>query len=251
MLNKWVVLSLILLAAVPAVADAGNPPLEEVDLELVVAVDASGSVSAKLSRAQRHAFAAAFRDPDLQNALRSGPLGKVAVVYFEWAGAAQQRLVVPWKLLSTTEEIAAFADRLEEAQHHDEGGGGTSISGAMLFAKRLLASNRYDGLRKIVDITSNGTNSEGPAVVDGLQALRASGAIINALMLPGRTFAEEGPYARLFREDGEPLDVYFRNHVIGGPGSFVMAVEPETGFADAILRKLVLEVAWSTPSARR
>jgi hypothetical protein len=249
MLNIGAVFSLALLTAFPEVAQADEAWREEVDLELVLAVDASGSVSLELGRAQRLGFAAAFREPDLQHALQSGPLGTVAVVYFEWAGSGHQRLVVPWTLLSTTGEIAAFADRLEESEQH-AGGGGTSISGAMQFSGHLLSSNSYDGLREVVDIAANGKNSEGTPVGDGLQALRASGAIVNVLILPSGTFADEGPYASLFRADDEPLDAYFRTHVISGPGSFVMAVDPETGFADAILRKLVLEVAWSTQQVR-
>jgi hypothetical protein len=250
MSRRILILTTCLLAAWASLAETSGSVRQEVDLELVLAADVSGSVSPELGRAQRLGFVAAFRDPDLQRALRSGPHGTVAVVYFEWAGSAHQRLVVPWTLLSTAGEIAAFADRLEEAEQH-AGGGETSISGAMLFSGHLLASNGYEGLRRVVDIAGNGTNSEGPPVGDGLQALRASGAIVNALILPGRTLADEGPYARLFRADDEPLDAYFRNHVIGGPGSFVKSVDSETGFADAILRKLVLEVAWSTQPVRR
>jgi hypothetical protein len=248
MLNIGAVFSRILLAAFPVVAQADEPWREEVDLELVLAVDASGSISPELGRTQRLGFAAAFRDPDLQHALRSGPLGTVAVVYFEWAGSGYQQVVVPWTLLSTNKEITAFAERLENSEQH-AGGGGTSISGAMKFSGHLLVSNGYDGLREVVDIAANGKNSEGMPVADALQALRASGAIVNVLILPDSTFADEGPYARLFHTDDEPLDAYFRNHVVGGPGSFVMAVDPKTGFADAILRKLVLEVAWSTQQA--
>jgi hypothetical protein len=249
MSNIGAALSLMLLAGFPVVAQADEPLRKEVDLELVLAVDASGSVSLELGRDQRLGFAAAFRDPDLQRALLSGPLGTVAVVYFEWASSADQRLVVPWTLLSTTREITAFADLLEDVDQHASGGG-TSISGAMQFSRYLLGSNDYDGLREVVDIAANGKNTEGTPVGDSLQALRASGAIVNVLILPARTFVDEGPYAMLFRADDEPLDAYFRNHVIGGPGSFVMAVDPETGFADAILRKLVLEVAWSTQQVR-
>ena len=244
MLRPILSITVCVLTAWGALAETRGSKLEEVDLELILAADVSGSVSPELRRAQRLGFAEAFRDPDLQHALKSGPLGTVAVVYFEWAGADQQRVVVPWTLLSSGEEIAAFAERLTRAEN-DPKSGETSISGAMLFAGRLVESNRYEGLRKVVDIASNGTNSDGPPVKAGLGALRASGAIVNALLLPGRTFADEGPYARLFRADDEPLDAYFRKHVIGGPGSFVMSVDPETGFADAILRKLVMEVAWS------
>jgi Protein of unknown function (DUF1194) len=168
MLNVGAALSLMLLSGFPVSAQADEPWRKKVDLELVLAVDASGSVSLELSRDQRQGFAAAFRDPDLQRALLSGPLGTVAVVYFEWAGSANQRLVVPWTLLSTTREIAAFADLLVDVELHASGGG-TSISGAMQFSRYLLASNNYDGLREVVDIAANGKNTEGTPVEDALR----------------------------------------------------------------------------------
>lgn len=233
------------LAAVPAAAEPDRSTLETVDLELVIAADTSGSVPPELVRSQRLGFAEAFRDPDLRWALSSGPLGKVAVAYFEWSGSNEQRLVVPWTILSDDREIAAFADQLELAQTV-RSGGGTSISGAMLYADRLIRTNEYAGLRKVVDIASNGTNSEGPPIGEGRRALLKTGATVNALILPGRSLDQKGPYATLFERDGEPLDSYFQTEIVGGPGAFVMATDPKVGFVEAIRRKLVMEVAWST-----
>jgi hypothetical protein len=235
----------ILLAPLSAFSQPITPVLQEVDLELVLAADASGSVSSTLNRAQKLGFAKAFRDPDLQSALASGPLGKVAVIYFEWAGATEQHVVVPWTVLESAEDIAEFANRLEYGQTRG-GGGETSISGALLFAERQLNTNGYNGLRRVVDIASNGMNSDGPPVSVGLQTLRAHGVIVNALVLPSRTLDQTGPYAILFEADAAPLDDYFRTEVIAGPGAFVHAVDLDVGFAEAILRKLVLEVTWLT-----
>lgn len=217
----------------------------EVDLELVLAADASGSISSELAQAQKLAFAEAFEHPDLQAALVSGPLGKVAVVYFEWAGEADQHIVVPWTVLEGINDIQAFADRLRHGPSLIQSGE-TSISGAMLFASDLLNTNGVQGLRTVVDIASNGRNSDGPPVSVGLEALGSTGTVVNALVLPGRGIDQIGPYASLFSAGLGPMSAYFKKEVIDGPGSFVQEVDPDVGFSEAILRKLVMEVAWAT-----
>lgn len=245
MFRNSIAVTTILLSVLPAIAQSDAQELQKVDLELVLAGDISGSVPSNVARSQKSDFADAFREPDLQNALASGPYGAVAVTYFVWSGANDQHVVVPWTILRNTEDITAFADRLEAAQI-PESGGETSLSGAMLFAGRLLETNRYSGLRKVVDITSNGRNSDGSHVEAGRHALRATGAVVNALVMPGRTLDQTGPYATLFAADAGPLDDYYQTEVIGGPGAFVQTLEPDVGHSEAILRKLVLEVAWLT-----
>lgn len=235
----------LLLSVLPAVSQPGVPERQEVDLELVLAGDISGSVPSAVARSQKSDFADAFRDDDLQSALTSGPLGTVAVTYFVWSDANSQHVVVPWTILRTPGDIVAFADRLDAAEIPDSGGE-TSLSAAMLFASRLLETNRYTGLRKVVDIASNGRNSDGPPLRTGWKALRASETTVNALVMPGRTLDQTGPYATLFEADGGRLDEYYQTEVIGGPGAFVQRLDPEVGHSEAILRKLVLEVAWLT-----
>ena len=215
-----------------------------VALELVLAADNSGSISAETQIAQRLGYAKAFRDPDLQRALFSGPMGDVAVVYFEWAGSEEQNVIVPWTRLSGTEDAIAFATRLEAAPINPPNGE-TSISEAMFFSESLFRASGYVGRRKVVDITSNGLNSEGRSLEDGLNSLRKIGATVNALLLPGSGSDKRGPYADLFFGYDGPQVSYFRHNVIGGPGAFILQVDPQLGFADAIWRKLVLEVAWA------
>ena len=190
---------LFAVAVLPHVAGAeqGGRAAEEVDLELVLAVDASGSVSTSLLDTQRNAFAAASRKPSLQNAILSGPLQKVAVLYFEFSGQNEQTLIVPWTTLSGAQDMDHFANALQSATGSGLAGE-TSISGAMMFARNVLAANGYASYRKVVDIAGNERNSDGPPVQDALQYLRQTGAVVNALVLPEPRLSDIGPYATLF-----------------------------------------------------
>lgn len=216
----------------------------EVDLALVLAADRSGSLSAAAARAQRAGFAAAFSDPALQRALGSGSAGRVAVVYFEWSGAGDQEVIVPWRVISGAAEAEGFARALEAAEVRAPGGG-TSISGALDFAGALLAGAGFRAWRAVVDLSSNGRDSGGADLEAAQARLRGRGVTVNALVLPGRGFGGAGPYDMLFAPYDGPLAAYFEREVIAGPGSFAVAVDPAAGFAEAILRKLVLEVAWA------
>src|SRR4051794_18243578 len=89
---------------------AGAPArAEEVDLELVLAVDVSTSIDDSEFALQRSGYARAFMNPDVIAAIRSGPHGRIAVAYVEWAAAESQRLVVPWTVLSDAESGTLFA----------------------------------------------------------------------------------------------------------------------------------------------
>lgn len=229
-------------------ADIEARPAVEVDLQLVLAADTSGSMGRSLAKAQRLGFAAAFRDPALQSAVASGPLGRVAVVYFEWSDRHDQEVVVPWTVLSAPDDMIRFAVALEAAET-DNNSGETSISGAMLFAHRLLAESGFRSFRKVVDISGNGRNSEGPGTAVGLRLLRSGHVTVNGLVLPPAN--PDGPYDALFTGYDGPLVDYYRQEVINGPGAFAIEVDPAEGFGGAILRKLVLEIAWAEPGGKK
>lgn len=239
-----------LLAACAVWAGSLRAEPVEVDLVLVLAADNSGSVGAKLRERQRQGFVGAFRDPDLQKAVASGPLGRVAVIYFDWAGAEEQSVVVPWTVIGSAADMEAFAVALERAPA-PRGGGETSISGAMGFAGALMETGRFEAFRKVLDLSGNGRNSEGPPVAGALRRLREAGVVVNGLVLPGAELGGSAPYGMsVSRQDG-PLRPYFEAEVIGGPGAFAVVVDLERGFGEAILRKLVLEVAWAGSTADR
>lgn len=225
---------------------ASSEPIE-VDVELVLAADRSGSMSFKLLRAQREGFARAFLDPELQFAITSGPIGRIAVTYFEWSDIKDQQVIVPWMILSTPEDIEAFSSALLAAPYGAPGGQ-TSISGSILYAQKSLANNDFTAYRKVVDISSNGKNSNGPEVDQVLAMISDPYLTINGLILPDAFYAQPNPYDALFARYEGSLEDYFQREVVSGPNSFTIAVTPETSFTEAILRKLVMEIAWVAPS---
>lgn len=198
-----------------------------VDLALVLAVDASGSVDQVRFELQKQGYAAAFRHPRVLNAIRSGPTQSIAVIMMQWTGPALQVTAVPWTRLSDAASANAFADAIAKSPRALFGGG-TSISGAIDTAMALLFDNPYRTERRVIDISGDGANNRGrPAALARDEAVRA-GVGINGL-----------PILTL-----EPdLDKYYEQNVIGGPGAFVIAARSYETFADAILKKLIAEIA--------
>jgi len=223
------------MASVPVPAQPS--PQTEVDLQLILAVDASGSVNQERFELQKRGYAAAFLTRAVLGAIRSGPAQAIAVTMVQWTGPALQVQVVPWTRIGDAESAAALADLIAAAPRHLFGGG-TSISGAIDYAMTLWQLSPYRGERRVIDISGDGANNRGrPAAEARDEAVRA-GVAINGL-----------PILSL-----EPdLDRYYENNVIGGPGAFVVAATSYNNFADAILKKLIHEIAArdSGPVARR
>ncbi len=171
-------------------------------------------------------------------------------MYYEWSSETDQEVIVPWMILASTEDMARFATMLE-AKPISPFGGDTSISGAMYFASQILQECGCDAWRRVVDISSNGRNNSGPALSQALAHLRKQDVTVNGLILPPAPLDHKGPYASLFTRYEGPIEPYYEKMVIGGPGAFVISVDFEDGFEEAILRKLVLEVAMAeTPRGR-
>lgn len=227
-----------LLAALSAPAWAQADDFFDVDLELALAVDVSRSMDTEEQRIQRQGYIAAFHHPDVIEAIRTGPLGRIAVTYFEWAGPGDRTTIVPWTLVETAADGADFAGLLEQASITRQSG--TSISGAILYAGSLFGET-FNGYRRVVDISGDGPNNAGRPVEDARDWLLDHGVTINGLPIMLNRVYGYGPY-------GIPeLDVYFEDCVIGGPGAFVIPVRDTDEFADAIRRKLVLEIAGLPP----
>jgi hypothetical protein len=200
-----------------------------VDIELVLAVDASLSMDLGEQLIQRQGYAAAFRDEGLIAAMTGGYHGRIAVTYFEWADEYAQRQTVPWTLIENEDDAHAFAAAIDRAPLGTVIG--TSISSALRTSARLIEGNEYAGLKRVIDISGDGQNISGPPVRPIRDAVAELGIVINGLPLIIRPF-----------EDGD-LAAYYRANVIAGQGSFVIAVEDIETLASSIRQKLILEIA--------
>ena len=227
------------LALGAVLAAAGQPATpkaaEPVDLELVLAIDVSRSVDHEEARLQRQGYIAAFVDPRVIGAIRSGFLGRIAVAYFEWAGFGHNKIIVDWTVIEDEAGARAFAAKL--AKVPIESARRTSISGAIDFAVPLFTANEFAGGRWVIDISGDGANNLGRLVTAARDAAVAAGITINGLPI-----VNDRP--SIFGWPSLPdLDLYYVNCVIGGPGAFIVVAEGINDFASAILRKLILEIA--------
>ena len=222
----------LFLAATPLLAQE-----REVDLELVLAVDVSRSMSPHELELQRRGYAEALASGDVVRAIEGGLLGRIALTYFEWAGTGSARVVVPWTEISTAEDARKVA-ALITAQY-EPGLRRTSISSALRVGARAMRGNGFAGLRRVIDISGDGPNNMGLPVLTARAEVLAEGITINGLPLMTTDALSE--------IWGIPdLDLYYTHCVIGGPGAFVVPVLSWHQFPDAVRRKLVQEIA-STP----
>ena len=220
--------ALFCVVALPAPAQSP----QSVDLALVLAVDASGSVDRVRFELQKQGYVAAFRHPRVIGAIESGPTQAIAVIMMQWTGPALQVTAVPWTRISDAASANAFADKIAAAPRALFGGG-TSISGAIDTAMALLFDNPYRAARRVIDISGDGSNNRGRSASQARDEAVAKGVGINGL-----------PILAL-----EPdLDQYYRENVIGGPGAFVIAAKDFETFGEAILKKLIAEIAATQPT---
>jgi hypothetical protein len=228
--------ALVIAAAAPAKAAE-----TEVDLELVLAVDISYSMDLDELELQRQGYMAALTSEAVQKAIRGGIHGKIAVAYVEWAGTFDRRTIVDWTLIDGLEAANAFSNKLAEAPIHRAHR--TSISGALLHSLPLFDGNGFDGMRQTIDVSGDGVNNQGPTVAEARDQVLAKGIVINGLPL----MLKRPNYGRW---EIENLDQYYKDCVVGGPGSFVIPVREKEQFAEAIRTKLVLEIAGREPPPR-
>jgi len=206
----------------------------EVDVELILAVDVSRSMTRRELEIQRRGYAEALSSNAVAKVVANGPSGRIALTYFEWGGTHWQRTIVDWTLIESQQDLKNLAAKLtiEVTQEWRR----TSISGAIDHAMGKLQDNGYTSLRQIIDVSGDGPNNDGRPVLAARKAALAKGVIINGLPLMTR----EGIGLQFHLED---LDEYYKHCVIGGPGSFIIPVRHWEEFPEAVRRKLVLELA--------
>ena len=211
----------------------------EVDLALVLAVDISNSMDPEEQELQRQGFVEAFRSPLVHDAIRNGMLGRITVVYAEWAASFRQHVVVPWTTIETPEDARAFAERLSRAPI--QRGPRTSISGAIDLGLRLLSDSGAAPLRQGIDISGDGSNNQGRLVTQARDDALARDITINGLAIMLKR--------AIGYWDVAELDLYYRDCVIGGPGAFMVPIRERHQFAEAIKTKIIREIAGLTGDA--
>jgi hypothetical protein len=210
---------------------ASSDARTEVDTALVLAVDASGSVTDERLRLQYDGYARALRGPGLVAAIQAGRRGRIAATLTEWSGAARQHQRVGWTLIEDAATAAVFAGALLEGPPHDIPDW-TSISGAIDYARRLFERSLYDAARRVIDVSGDGANNDGRPAAEARDEAVAAGITINGLPILG----------------AEPdLDVYYRTNVIGGSGAFLIVARDLGSFAEALQRKLLAEITGRLP----
>ncbi len=235
--RAWVRIAIGLLLALAAI-----PPrpaaAEQVDLRLVLAADVSRSVDDGEFELQRQGYAAAFRDPRVLRAIQSGGVGRIAVCYIEWSGTTAQRVMVPWTVIGDEESAAYFAGALlAEPRPFAER---TAIGAAMQYAIAQFENSGHESQRRTIDVSGDGTNTNGiePAVARDLAV--AAGITVNGLVILS---PEPMPWNPMHTHPPGGLDNYYRQNVAGGPGAFVIVVEDFNTFGYAIANKLIREIA--------
>jgi Protein of unknown function (DUF1194) len=224
-----------------AIATFGGSPMraaEPVDLLLVLAADVSRSVDSQKFQLQREGYAAALANPRVLDAIQSGRRGRIGVLFLEWSGFGNQKVVIDWTLIDGPKAAQAFGDRLLESprSYADR----TSISGGIDAAVAQLARAPFDAERRTIDVSGDGTNNAGRDVGQARDEALALGISINGLVILSETPLPWNP------EHTNPpggLTKYYRDNVTGGPGSFVLEAKDFNSFGEAIVKKMIAEIA--------
>ena len=220
-----------LFAAVLAAAPAWAKKIP-VDLELAFVVDLSGSIDDAEVQLQRQGYRDALVHPKVLHAISSGFLRSIAVAYIEFAAEDCETLSVPWTLVGGRPAAAEFGRRVVDRPRWFCAGG-NAIGDAVAFATKSIEDNVYEGTRRVIDVSGDGTNTLGRSIARARNAAVARNITVNGLVID--------------RPDIPELLDYFKRFVIGGPGAFAIRADDRQAFAAAILKKLLAEIAARTP----
>jgi hypothetical protein len=224
---------LVLLGLGPAARAA-----EQVDLLLVFAADVSRSIDQAKFQLQREGYAAALADKRVIEAITAGRTKRIAVAFVEWSGATSQKLLIDWTVVDGADAARKVGDQLVELPRSFAER--TSISAGIDFAMTVLANAPYQAPRRTIDVSGDGTNNSGRDVTLARDEAVAQGVTVNGLVI-----LSDRPMAWNPEHTNPPggLADYYRKNVVGGPGAFVVIAEDFNSFGQAIVKKLIAEIA--------
>ena len=227
-----------LLSAILLLGTATGARAEAVDLQLILTSDVSRSIDSEEFKLERAGYAAALESPQVLSAIRSGPIGAIAVSFVEWAGVSEQKTVVDWAVIRDGEGAAVVAAQIRAAPRSFIGH--TSISAALDFAVTRFGAGGLESPRRVIDVAGDGTNNSGRPIGEARDDAVAQGIVVNGLAIINLN-PNLGFIAHTQPAGGLPS--YYRENVIGGPGSFVLQIDDFNSFADAMVQKLVSEIS--------
>ena len=152
--------------------------------------------------------------------------------------------MIPWTRIAGSDDGTTWSDRLAGSPRRPRPSGAlnrrhsitrTSISGALAFSRQVLADSPFEGTRRVIDVSGDGPNNNGPLPEPERDRLVAEGVTINGLPIVN----DRPDFGRV----KEGLEPYYRNSVIGGSGAFVIVADDFAAFGTAIRRKLIKEIA--------
>jgi Protein of unknown function (DUF1194) len=225
-------------------ARAAGAPVA-VDAAIVLAADVSRSIDDEEFALERHGYGDAIQSQQLIDAISTGPHGAIALCYVEWAGDGEERVVVDWAVIRNVADARAFVAAMTAAPRSYLGR--TAIGAAIDFSFALFAESAFDTSRRVIDVSGDGTNNQGRLVTEARDAAVGAGAVVNGLAIFNKKAAAMGGYLAMHTNPPGGLAQYYRENVIGGPGSFVVQIDDFRTFGEAMMRKLVNEIADARP----
>jgi hypothetical protein len=219
---------------------AASAPIA-VDAAIVLAADVSRSIDDEEFALERRGYADAIKSQQLLDAISTGPRGAIALAYVEWAGDGEERVVVDWAVIRHEADARAFVAAMTAAPRSFIGR--TAIGAAIDFSFALFAESAFETSRRVIDVSGDGTNNQGRIATEARDAAVGAGAVINGLAIFNRKAAAMGGYLAMHTNPPGGLAQYYRDNVIGGPGAFVVQIDDFRTFGEAMMRKLVNEIA--------
>ena len=236
---RWVGATALVLGVYAADGVDGPARAQSVDLELVLLADASGSIDDAEIHFQRQGYASAITHPAVLDAIEQGYDRRIAVTYVEWGGVNSQEVVVPWTIVDGPASAAAFAEALLTTPRRAFGR--NAIGNAIALAQSLIESNQIDGYRKVIDLSADSANNwGGRSIAEARAQALAADMVINGLAILCRSCSG--------RPNRYDLEEAFAKTIIGGPASFVVRADNDERFAEAVRKKLLLEIAGTSPA---
>ncbi len=243
-MRRYLRCAVILIALLPTVFASVAHAAETVDLLLVLAADVSRSVDSTKFKLQREGYAAAVANSRVIDAIRSGRNQRIAVLFMEWSGNGNQKVVIDWTVIDGPKTAQVFADQLLELPRAFADR--TSISGGIDSAMAQFVRAPFIAERQTIDVSGDGTNNAGRDVAQARNEALRLGITINGLVILSETPMPWNP------EHTNPpggLAKYYRDNVTGGPGSFVIEAKDFNSFGEAIVKKMIAEIADATPAS--